>query len=109
MKQISLPTQFADWWESLRLRWQQLVPRAADPSVRMFQTIQRRLILWYGGVLAVILLVAGILLYVSMQNVELSPINSQEIQATQGLTREWQLGDNPCDGPNPAALFIACY
>ncbi|HKD74555.1 MAG TPA: ATP-binding protein [Ktedonobacterales bacterium] len=109
MKQISLPTQFADWWESLRLRWQQLVPRAADPSARMFQTIQRRLILWYGGVLAVILLVAGILLYVSMQNVELSPINSQEIQATQGLTREWQLGDNPCDGPNPAALFIACY
>jgi signal transduction histidine kinase len=111
MKQISLSTQFTDWWESLRLRWQQLVPRSSDPSARMFQSIQRRLILWYGGVLAAILIVAGILLYVGMQNELFAPINSLETGAVQALTREWQQdGVPPCiDGPNQAATFIACY
>ncbi len=111
MKQVSLSTQFSDWWESLRLRWQQLVPGAGDPSARMFQSIQRRLILWYGGVLAVILLIAGILLYVGMQNELFTPINALETGAVQNLAREWQQdGIPPCiDGPNQAAPYIACY
>lgn len=83
----------------------------------MFRRIRLRLILWYASVLAVVLLVVGGLLYFSMQQTVLGPVNTYLTGAASDYASAWQstrippcfpthnpLGDN---GGN--AQFLVCY
>ncbi len=86
---------------SLRADWQRFMAwlrgvalgettHDSGPATEMFAGIQRRLLLWYAGVLAAILLIAGIFLYVTMQQVLLGQVDSylakqvQEVMNSEG-------------------------
>lgn len=86
-----------------------------DPSARMFARIGYRLTLLYVGVLAGILLLAGLLLYVAMQQVLLSPVGDTLTMTGQRLADGWRISGRPprdCvapEGPESAPYFLACY
>src|SRR5215470_16281247 len=88
----------------------------SDPSARMFTRIGYRLTGLYTGVLAAILLLAGLLLYGGMQQVLLSPISDSLQTYVQNPASMWQqFGVPPHDcvaseqGPESAPYFLACY
>lgn len=63
---------------------------AAGPSAAMFARIRNRLIFWYIGVLAAILLLMGVLLYFTMQNTLLSDVNTRLVEAASAAGIAWQ-------------------
>src|SRR5215470_12406859 len=76
----------------------------SDPSARMFARIGYRLTGLYTGVLAAILLLAGLLLYGSMQQVLLRPISDSLQTYVQGPADSWQRFGAPphdCIAPEP--------
>ena len=87
--------------------------QSPDPAHRMFRRIRRHLTLVYAGVLGAILLLAGLVLYASMNRVLLGPIDpALDREATQ-LTTEWHEHGPVCGG-GPFAqggsfYLIACY
>jgi signal transduction histidine kinase len=88
----------------------------SDPSARLFARIGYRLTGLYTGVLAAILLLAGLLLYGSMQQVLLSPISDSLQAYVQNPASTWQqFGVPPHDcvapeqGAESAPYFLACY
>lgn len=88
----------------------------ADPSARLFADIRRRLTLWYTSVLGVILVVAGMLLYVGMREALLAPIDTALHLRVSALQAQWQqTGVMPLAcAPLPfhrdaSPIFIACY
>jgi signal transduction histidine kinase len=87
--------------------------QGSSPAAAMFAGIQRRMLLWYAGVLAGILLVTGLVLYLAMQQVLLRPIDQGLIAAVQHVTSEAMVtGDDPCDVPHFAhegVPYAACY
>ncbi len=103
------------WTLPSRLRM--LLPRqSAEPSARMFAGIRHRLTLWYTGVLAVILLLSGLLLYVGMRTVLLNPIDDLLKNQTQGVAQGWQEHSLPpiaCSSApfsrESSPFFVACY
>src|SRR5215469_2611277 len=65
-------------------------PALEGPSAAMFSGIRNRLIFWYVGVLAAILLLVGIVLYVAMQQTLFNQVNSN-LTASALLWRDaWQ-------------------
>jgi signal transduction histidine kinase len=56
----------------------------------MFSTIRNRLIFWYVGVLAAILLLVGIVLYVAMQQTLFAQVNSNLTKGAQLWRDAWQ-------------------
>ncbi|HEY7780458.1 MAG TPA: ATP-binding protein [Ktedonobacterales bacterium] len=87
----------------------------SDPSERLFAGIRMRLILWYSGVLAVILVLAGLLLYVGMREVLLHPVGDLLNTGSTRLARDWAVRGGPPFACLPgrlsqsAPLFVACY
>lgn len=83
----------------------------------MFRRIRIRLILWYASVLAVVLLIAGGLLFVKMQDTVLGPVDSYLTSAANSYAASWQQsGIAPCflNHNHPAdngenVQFLACY
>jgi signal transduction histidine kinase len=63
----------------------------AGPSSAMFTTIRNRLIFWYIGILAAILLLLGLLLYFAMQQTLYTQVNNNLAASSQFLTRAWQI------------------
>ena len=59
-------------------------------STAMFSTIRNRLIVWYIGVLAAILLIVGIVLYVAMQQTLVGNVNNNLATTAQIASRVWQ-------------------
>lgn len=117
MKQLFPPRarQFlADRMQTLR-EWR---PNAAatDPSVTVFRTIRRRMTLWYCGVLAALLLLAGCILYFGMQQQLFRPVNAANATVANRFSQLWAAtGQQPCANltgfdlrPRGVSLY-ACY
>jgi signal transduction histidine kinase len=93
-----------------------LLRRPADPATALFGRIRWRLTLLFAAVLAALLLVSGVVLYVSMRQTLLEPKNTTLQSANQDFTAHWlRDGHPPCVEPPEAAgdgqpvTFIACY
>jgi signal transduction histidine kinase len=56
----------------------------------MFTTIRNRLIFWYIGILAALLLLLGLLLYFAMQQTLFAQVNNNLVASTQFVSRAWQ-------------------
>jgi signal transduction histidine kinase len=96
-------------------------PPSVEPSSEMFASIRLRLTLWYTGVLAAILIVAGALLFFGVQAVLLAPVNYGLQRFAEGYVRHWQstgLPPDSCPSPSnglpsvvlrPGLVFVACY
>jgi signal transduction histidine kinase len=82
-------------------------------AAAMFAGIQRRMLLWYAGVLAGILLLAGLVLYLAMQQVLLRPVDAFLSETVQGVTQEaMEHGVGACDLPpfaHQGIPYSACY
>jgi signal transduction histidine kinase len=76
---------------TLPLRRLSLPTSANGPSAAMFTGIRNRLILWYIGVLAALLLLLGILLYFAMQQTLFTQVNNDLVSNAQVLGRAWQV------------------
>ncbi len=90
---------------------------STDPSAAMYRRIRLRLTLLYASVLAVVLLVASGLLYFSMWQTVMGPVNSGLASVASDYAARWQqTGLQPCftarsrpgDGGG-GVLFVACY
>lgn len=62
----------------------------AEPSEALFYGIRWRLTAWYSGVLALVLLLAGLTLYLLVRQSLLGPINQGLRQNAQDLSQRWQ-------------------
>jgi signal transduction histidine kinase len=59
-------------------------------SASMFSSIRNRLILWYIGILAAILLLVGVVLYVAMQQTLFAQVNSNLATSGRLMSHAWQ-------------------
>jgi hypothetical protein len=82
----------------------------------MYRRIRLRLTLLYASVLAVVLLVASGLLYFSMWQTVMGPVNSGLANVASSYATAWQQsGMQPCiphtrpDDGGGGILFVACY
>ncbi len=78
-----------------------------EPSDSLFLGIRWRLTVWYSAVLAVVLVLAGIILYVSMRQTLLGPVDTSIRQEAQGLGQVWQGAPANLPGPACAARDFA--
>lgn len=103
--------RLADIREKARSWRQAVFSQGGDPSAHLFQGIQRKLILWYGGVLAAILIIAGVVLYVTMQHELLRPANDYLVKTSQFVGADWQRDQSPpcLRFPPDAVPYMACY
>ncbi len=86
-----------------------------DAAGGLFRGIRRRLTLWYAGVLAAVLLLAGIIIYNGTQRI----VTAHTTQALQDTAQHLKIGwlknfDDPiphfCNGPGfTDAPYIACF
>jgi signal transduction histidine kinase len=111
MKSLSVSLR-EDWRRfTAKLRGMLLdgTPRDAGPAAGMFAGIQRRLLLWYAGVLAAILVLAGIFLYAAMQQVLLGQVDGFLERSVQGIVSQHP---DTCDLPDfgrDAIQYAACF
>lgn len=101
-----------DRWQWLQTRLPFLASPPDDPAARLFRAIQLRLILWFMGVLAVILILAGALLYDGMTSQLLGQVNANLATNAQGVGQSWLLsGEAPCTDPHLVvqAPYVACF
>ena len=88
---------------------------SADPSERLFTHIRLRLALWYTAGLAIILLLAGLILFVGMQRVLLGPVTHVLAASDRDFAQYWEnIGQPPraCSPLFPTrdtAPFVACF
>src|SRR5262245_15223421 len=120
---LALQERF-ETWRRARAGRQSL---AAEPGAALFAGVRLRLTLWYIGVLAVVLLVAGTVLYLGVRRALLHNVD-QTLAATARLTTEPRPGSGqqggqpggppggtngcPFRGPTPPGarpIAIACY
>ncbi len=96
--------------------------RRADAETRLFHGLRLRLTLWYSGVLAASLILAGIGLYLVLQHLLLQPITDQVSHQMDGIALQWvrdparacvspsntpRFGVSPPSSPIP--VYTACY
>jgi signal transduction histidine kinase len=81
----------------------QSIASTSGASSAMFSHIRNRLILWYIGILAAILLLLGILLYFAMQQTLFTQVNNDLMTNAQVLVRAWQVNFAQQD-PKPICL-----
>lgn len=104
----------------LKRKVQRILGLASDPrqpSRELFRGVRRRLTLWYSAVIAAALILCGAILYLSVQQSLLGPMN-RELQANaQYVEQQWQAGapsffSQPYVCPHEGRdlnLVIACY
>jgi signal transduction histidine kinase len=102
-----------------RLRRRAGLTRApgVEPTAGVFHVIRLRLALWFGGALAVFLLVSGVVLYVSVRQSLMGPVQDNLVQASQSLAQTWQSASvrfpllQPCAtrGFAPSDTLYVCY
>jgi signal transduction histidine kinase len=89
-----------------------LFRRPADPATALFGRIRWRLMALFAAVLAALLLVSGVVLYVSMRQTLLEPKNNILQNANQDFSAHWlRDGHPPCVEPprGQPVTFVACY
>jgi signal transduction histidine kinase len=92
---------------------------ASEPGTLMFAPLRRRLTLWYTGVLAGMLLLFGVVLYLSLDHLLLGPVNTDLAHLADRYGAFWQAAaDRDCPLPpdrgegginQGQALLIACF
>ncbi|HEU4782000.1 MAG TPA: ATP-binding protein [Ktedonobacterales bacterium] len=114
----SLSQRIAASYNALRARLSPNWRTAADASsAAMYRRIRLRLTLLYASVLALVLLLAGGVLYYSMWQTVMGPVNSGLANAANVGAVVWQQrGLPPCLLPRPEDVFgirgvqfVACY
>ena len=105
-------------------RWLRAPGDPADPSTAMFQRIRRSMALLYTLVLVVILLLAGTVLYLAVQqsvySSNIAPAQQALRDAVTNLSVDWTRASNnpfqqsgqqscPVDGPDTNRFIFACY
>ena len=113
--------RLADWLTQ-RLPGSRGTERRADAEARLFRGLRLRLTLWYSGVLAASLLLAGIGLYLILQYQLMQPISSDVSHQINLIAEQWmrspehacssapnqpRFGANPPSSPIP--VYVACY
>jgi signal transduction histidine kinase len=81
-------------------------------TARLFSRIRYRLIIWYTGVLAAMLIVSGMIIFIAVQYALLTPVNDHLQIASTDLSHRWvDTGIAPCDerAPRDDVPFLACY
>ena len=93
-----------------------LFRRPADPATALFGRIRWWLMALFAAVLAALLLISGVVLYVSMRQTLLEPKNALLQSENHELAEHWQRdGHVPCIAPPNTVLrgqpiaFVACY
>jgi signal transduction histidine kinase len=71
-------------------RSDQTGPALEGLSAAMFSGIRNRLIFWYVGVLAAILVLVGVVLYVAMQQTLFAQVNTNLTTSSKLMRRAWQ-------------------
>jgi len=99
-----------------RLAWPQQLRRwrsgRRDPSAALFRGLRLRLTLWYSGVLAISLLLAGIGLYFGVERLVVRPITQDVDRQVAQMARDWaREGHPPCplSGSSGASRTVAFY
>lgn len=64
--------------------------KPSEPGSAMFARVRLQLTLWYTLALATILLVAGLVLYVAMQQVVLGPVDGTLVEAANHASGDWR-------------------
>ena len=93
------------------------LPRSAqqrDPSARMFSRIRLRLTFWYSAILAVMLILAGILVYAAMYHQIIDPYVATLRGEAQQEEQVWQTQGYPpqCSQivrGEPLQYYVACF
>ncbi|MBX6342126.1 MAG: hypothetical protein IRY97_06685, partial [Thermomicrobiaceae bacterium] len=103
-------------WRQWLQRWR---TRRREPAAALFRGLRLRLTLWYSGVLAVSLLLAGVGLYLGLERLILRPITSDVDHQVAALAQEWARdGSPPCRlhgpapflrGSSPVPFYFACF
>jgi signal transduction histidine kinase len=90
--------------------------KRTDPAHLLFEDVRRRLIFWYAGVIAAVLLVAGIVAYSGTRQIDAARTNGMLQHAAQTMSHLWQaIGTAPCLPLNNNPLlphdvpYLACY
>jgi len=108
-------------WLSHRIAQSRARPGPPAASDRLFHGLRLRLTLWYGGVLAASLLLAGIGLYLVLQHLLLQPISDDVSNQIDQVRAAWLRDPNrACQGPlgpppkhdtpnSPIPFYIACF
>ncbi|MGA7668931.1 MAG: ATP-binding protein [Nitrolancea sp.] len=96
--------------------------RRAEAEARLFRGLRLRLTLWYSGVLAASLILAGVGLYLILQYLLLQPITNDVSHQINLIAEQWvrnperacssppgqpRFGANPPSSPIP--VYVACY
>ncbi len=96
--------------------------RRSAAEARLFHGLRLRLTLWYSGVLAASLILAGIVLYLTLQHLLLQPISSDVSHQITLIAQQWRreparacltppneprFGAAPPSSPIP--IYVACY
>ncbi|HKW23154.1 MAG TPA: histidine kinase dimerization/phospho-acceptor domain-containing protein, partial [Ktedonobacterales bacterium] len=117
LSQHSLSQRIAAGYNGLRERFTSGRRTAADaPSAAMYRRIRLWLTLLYAAVLALVLLVAGGLLYYAMWQTVMGPVYDGLTTSANFYASNWQRsGLSPClthdraESVVPGASFVACY
>ncbi len=109
-------------WLTQRLHRSHSAERRAEAEARLFRGLRLRLTLWYSGVLAASLILAGVGLYLILQYLLLQPITSDTSHQINLIAEQWmrnpehacssppnqpRFGANPPSSPIP--VYVACY
>ncbi len=109
-------------WVTRRLRRSTSTGHRADAEGRLFRGLRLRLTLWYSGVLAASLLLAGIGLYLVLQYLLMQPITNDFSRQIDLIAQQWirdparacaapagqpRFGASPPSSPIP--IYVACY
>ncbi len=109
-------------WLTQRLHRSHGTERRAEAETRLFRGLRLRLTLWYSGVLAASLILAGVGLYLVLQYLLLQPISSDVSHQINLIAEQWvrnpehacsaqpgqpRFGASPPSSPIP--VYVACY
>ncbi|MDI3338942.1 MAG: ATP-binding protein [Sphaerobacter sp.] len=106
-----------------RLAWRQRLQRwrarRRDPATALFRGLRIRLTLWYSGVLAVSMLLAGIGLYFGAERLVLQPITRDVDRQVALMAQDWAREERPpCPLPGtsggsrataPVSFYAVCF
>ena len=119
MTAFSGPIRSVGSWLT-RGKWQPRTRRPASGDL-LFHGLRLRLTLWYSGVLAASLLLAGIGLYLVLQYLLLQPITDQVSAQIDSIEMQWMRDStHACSSPggpplrhespnSPIPIYVACY
>lgn len=94
----------------MRYRFSPIQRAPPDPDAALFLSIRHRLTLWYGAVLAAVLILFGVALYVGENQALLRPINNDLAARADAVREAWQAHSaGPCPGTASGSKYWACF